>query len=159
MTDEKQHTNGPQEDIPSEPKQQPTATERRTRAQRKEAATAATPVAKEETKAVQTNIDVDEAQSADEQVVTRKERAEKKSTRKPDQQVEEEREEGTKRVRWVQLRILPIYVRVLIVLVMLVVAILAGAMIGYSVLGNGSAMDIFQKETWTHIWDIMSGKE
>lgn len=64
-----------------------------------------------------------------------------------------------KPVRWVQIRILPIYVRVLLVILLLAVAVIAGAMIGYSILGDGPAGDVFQKETWTHIFDIMNGKE
>ena len=64
-----------------------------------------------------------------------------------------------KPVRWVQIRMLPIYVRVLIVLVIFALAIVVGTYIGYSILGDGAASDIFKKETWTHIIDIMNGTE
>ncbi|WP_237262323.1 DNA-directed RNA polymerase subunit beta [Sporosarcina ureae] len=61
-------------------------------------------------------------------------------------------------MRWVQVRMIPIWLRLLIVLVLLVLAAIAGTMVGFSVIGDGSVGDVFKKETWTHIFDIMNGK-
>ncbi|MGG0644998.1 DNA-directed RNA polymerase subunit beta [Sporosarcina gallistercoris] len=80
-----------------------------------------------------------------------------RTKRKETSQTEETTE--TKPVRWVQVRILPIYVRVILVILLLAVAAVIGALIGYSVLGDGTASGIFQKDTWMHIFDIMNGKE
>lgn len=61
--------------------------------------------------------------------------------------------------RRVRIRLIPIWLRVLIVLILLVGAILLGAIFGYSVIGDGEASDILNKETWQHIFDIMNGVE
>ena len=54
---------------------------------------------------------------------------------------------------------LPIYVRIVIVLALFALAMVVGTYMGYSILGDGAASDIFKKETWTHIIDIMNGTE
>ncbi len=58
-----------------------------------------------------------------------------------------------------QIRLIPIWLRIVIVLILVVAAATLGAMVGFSVIGEGNAMDIFKKETWQHIFDIMHGKE
>ncbi|WP_312019195.1 DNA-directed RNA polymerase subunit beta [Bacillus paralicheniformis] len=45
------------------------------------------------------------------------------------------------------------------VLVLVVAAASLGAMFGFSLIGEGNAMDIFKRDTWQHIFDIMNGKE
>lgn len=146
MTDEKRTT-----DIPSEASSQPSQ-----------------PIAKSRTEARAAHAATAQATSDNEQVTRSKRKAQAKPIQeeparntRTKQEVKSETEEATKTkpVRWVQIRILPIYVRVLLVIILLVAAAIIGALIGYSVLGDGSASGIFQKETWTHIFDIMSGKE
>lgn len=61
--------------------------------------------------------------------------------------------------KWVQIRILPIWLRIILVLLLLFGAAILGAMIGYGYLGDGQPSDVLKKETWTHIFDIMNGKE
>jgi len=61
--------------------------------------------------------------------------------------------EGRKRIR---IRLIPIWLRVIIVAILLVVSAISGAMVGYSVMGNGKAMDVFDKSTWTHIVDLVN---
>ncbi|WP_233212159.1 DNA-directed RNA polymerase subunit beta [Sporosarcina sp. P16b] len=61
-------------------------------------------------------------------------------------------------MRWVQVRMIPIWLRLLLILLLIVLAALAGTMVGFSVIGDGSAGDVFKKETWQHIFDIMNGK-
>lgn len=78
----------------------------------------------------------------------RKERKEEKKT------IDE-----TKKVSWVQMRILPIYVRVLLVILLLIVVTIIGLRIGYGYMGDGNPNDVLKKETWTHIIDIINGKE
>lgn len=70
-------------------------------------------------------------------------------------QVEEEYVPG----KWVQLRMLPIWSRVLLVIILLVIVAFIGLRIGYGVIGDGDPADILKKETWTHIVDIVKGKE
>ena len=35
-------------------------------------------------------------------------------------------------------------------------ALVGGAMVGYSVMGDGKATDVFKKSTWTHIVDLVN---
>ncbi|MDV6378252.1 DNA-directed RNA polymerase subunit beta [Sporosarcina sp. GW1-11] len=67
-------------------------------------------------------------------------------------------EKTASEVKWVQVRLIPIWLRLLILLVLMASAAALGAVIGFSVIGDGSAGDVFQKETWQHIFDIMNGK-
>lgn len=68
-------------------------------------------------------------------------------------------ETSGKRRLWVQIRILPIWLRVILVLLLLVGAAILGSMIGYGYVGDGTPSDVLKKETWTHIVDIINGKE
>ncbi|ASS94793.1 MULTISPECIES: DNA-directed RNA polymerase subunit beta [Peribacillus] len=73
------------------------------------------------------------------------------------QQIEEEiKEVETKPNRRIKVRLLPIWLRLLIVIGLIFIAVLSGALLGYSVIGGGNAMDVFQKSTWTHIIDIVN---
>lgn len=67
--------------------------------------------------------------------------------------------EEQKEVRWVQMRLIPIWLRIVIILILVVFAAVVGSMVGYSVIGEGKAMDVFKPATWQHIFDIMNGKE
>lgn len=59
----------------------------------------------------------------------------------------------------VKLRLLPIWLRLILVVLLVVIAAAVGLMIGYSVIGNGSAVDVLKWETWQQILDIMNGVE
>ncbi|MGE7875958.1 DNA-directed RNA polymerase subunit beta [Peribacillus muralis] len=73
------------------------------------------------------------------------------------QQIEEELNEvETKPSRRIRVRLLPIWLRLLIVIGLIFIAALSGALLGYSVIGGGHALDVFQKSTWTHIIDIVN---
>lgn len=56
----------------------------------------------------------------------------------------------------VKIRLLPIWLRLIIVTVLIVVSVLAGAIVGYSVMGGGNVSDVFKKSTWTHIVDLVN---
>ncbi|WP_438315059.1 DNA-directed RNA polymerase subunit beta [Sporosarcina sp. FA9] len=64
-----------------------------------------------------------------------------------------------KRTLWVQIRILPIWLRILLVAGLFAGAIALGVTIGYGYMGDGDPSDALKKETWVHILDIMNGKE
>lgn len=64
-----------------------------------------------------------------------------------------------KKTGWVQIRLFPIWLRIIIVLVLIIIAAALGAMVGYGVIGDGKAADALKWETWQHIIDIMSGKK
>ncbi|AOV08816.1 DNA-directed RNA polymerase subunit beta [Sporosarcina ureilytica] len=72
---------------------------------------------------------------------------------------DEKQESNEKNVRWVQIRLIPIWLRIILVLLLLVVVASIGLYMGYSVIGDGAPGDVFKKATWTHITDIIKGIE
>ncbi|MEG9296072.1 DNA-directed RNA polymerase subunit beta [Mangrovibacillus sp. Mu-81] len=60
--------------------------------------------------------------------------------------------------RWVRVRMLPIWLRILLVILLLAASLILGAMVGYGVIGDGNPTDVFKKETWQHIIDIVVKK-
>lgn len=70
------------------------------------------------------------------------------------EEIQEEQIPPSGRVR---IRLIPIWLRVIIVIILIALAIVLGAMFGYAVIGEGKATDVFKKETWQHIFDIMNG--
>ncbi len=61
-------------------------------------------------------------------------------------------------IRWVQLRIIPIWLRVILVVILWIVMAGVGLTIGYSFIGDGQADDALKWGTWQHLLDIMNGK-
>lgn len=68
-------------------------------------------------------------------------------------------ESEPKRTFWVQIRLIPIWLRIVLIALLLVVTAIIGLQIGFSYIGDGDAKDVLKKETWTHITDIINGKE
>lgn len=52
-------------------------------------------------------------------------------------------------------RIFPIWLRLIVILILCCAALIAGAMVGYGVLGDGAPKDVLKRETWEHIIDIV----
>lgn len=71
----------------------------------------------------------------------------------------EGKEVPPKRTFWVQIRMIPIWLRVILVVVLFAGAIALGLIIGYGYVGDGNPSDALKVETWVHIINIMSGKE
>lgn len=84
----------------------------------------------------------EEKESTQENGGTRKERREQKKQQK----------RGKHRYR---IRLIPIWLRLLIVLVLLAASLTAGTMVGYGVVGKGDPMDVFNKKTWMHVYNVV----
>ncbi|MBL4955119.1 DNA-directed RNA polymerase subunit beta [Neobacillus sp. OS1-32] len=56
----------------------------------------------------------------------------------------------------IRIRLIPIWLRLILLIVFMFVSIVAGAVVGYSVLGGGKAADVFKESTWTHIIDLVN---
>lgn len=86
-----------------------------------------------------------------------KKRVEKVPEKKSRVRKNEETNKSTERVKKVKYRRrrFPILLRVLVVFLLLVVSLAAGLAFGYGILGDGSMLDVFEKETWQHIVDIV----
>lgn len=46
--------------------------------------------------------------------------------------------------------------KILLVIALIIILFVVGTMIGYSVIGDGKATDVFNKEVWTHILDFLN---
>lgn len=66
--------------------------------------------------------------------------------------------EETRSKKMIRVRMFPIWLRLVIVMSLIIVSLVVGAMVGYSVIGDGKALDVFKKSTWTHIGDMVNGK-
>lgn len=63
--------------------------------------------------------------------------------------------QGSVRRRSIRVRLIPIWLRVIIVALLIVLFVLFGAVFGYSVMGNGEFQEVFQSSTWMHIKDLV----
>ncbi len=71
------------------------------------------------------------------------------------QQFKEE-EQKTQQKKRIKVRLLPIWLRLIMVAGLIVLMVIIGAIIGYSVIGGGHPIDVFKYSTWTHIVDIVN---
>lgn len=78
---------------------------------------------------------------------------EKKKKQNSDKQSNTKKDKKQKKQR---IRKFPIWLRLITVFVLIVISLVVGLIVGYSVFGDGSAMDVFQKSTWQHIFDIVN---
>ncbi|MEK3978735.1 DNA-directed RNA polymerase subunit beta [Psychrobacillus sp. FSL K6-2836] len=60
--------------------------------------------------------------------------------------------------KWVQIRMFPIWLRILLVILFFAGAAMAGLMVGYGVLGDGEPKDALKWDTYQHMIDIKDGK-
>ena len=54
----------------------------------------------------------------------------------------------------IRIRMIPIWLRLVLLLAGIVCMATLGTLIGYSVIGDGKPFEIFDKKTWTHIIDL-----
>jgi len=73
-----------------------------------------------------------------------------------DQQKNTEKEPKKKREPKIRIRLIPIWVRLLLVVVLFAASILIGVVVGYGFIGDGKPSDALKKETWQHIVDIVN---
>ncbi|MFZ3578252.1 DNA-directed RNA polymerase subunit beta [Virgibacillus sp. DJP39] len=71
----------------------------------------------------------------------KKQKAEKKKNKKPKR------------------RVFPIWLRIIVVLLLCSLAVVAGAVVGYGIIGSGKPSDALDMETWRHIFDIVTEKK
>ena len=71
---------------------------------------------------------------------------------KKEQEVEEKHAENENKIR---IRLIPIWLRVIMIIGLIFVSMTLGAAIGYGVLGDGKVSDVFKPSTWTHLIDLV----
>ncbi|WP_062108497.1 DNA-directed RNA polymerase subunit beta [Bacillus niameyensis] len=91
-------------------------------------------------------------QISQEQVQTREELKKKKSEAKRKKREQKIEKQSMKRVR---IRLIPIWLRIILFVILLAASLAGGLLVGYGVIGDGKPTDVFQKETWTHIIDLV----
>jgi hypothetical protein len=80
--------------------------------------------------------------------------------KKPRNRVEAEEPTSTEQsVRWVQVRLIPIWLRIILVVLLFLGVAAIGIIVGYSFIGDGDSGDALKWSTWQHLLDIMNGKE
>lgn len=72
------------------------------------------------------------------------------------EEVKKEKKKTREKKKRIRVRLIPIWLRIIIVILLLAASIVLGAMFGYSVMGGGKAKDVFEKSTWTHIIDLVN---
>jgi hypothetical protein len=72
--------------------------------------------------------------------------------------LEKAKEADMKKTYWVQIRMFPIWLRILIIITLFGGAATAGLMVGYGVIGDGTPKGALKWETYQHILDIKDGK-
>ncbi len=55
----------------------------------------------------------------------------------------------------IRIRLIPIWLRLILIAVLTVMALIAGSIVGYSLIGDGKAGEVFQPKTWIHIKDLV----
>ena len=66
---------------------------------------------------------------------------------------------GEQSRRWVRIRLVPIWLRIILILLLFIIVIAIGLVFGYSVIGEGESSDALKWSTWKHILDIINGVE
>ncbi|GGN50085.1 MULTISPECIES: DNA-directed RNA polymerase subunit beta [Oceanobacillus] len=82
--------------------------------------------------------------------------AEKKQSKAKSPETKEQQRRSEQRDKQSRVRIFPIWLRIIIVAILAVFALVAGLMIGYGIIGDGTPTDALKVETWQHIIDIVT---
>jgi hypothetical protein len=61
-------------------------------------------------------------------------------------------------IKRIRIRLIPIWLRIVLLVIFTGAFAVAGAAVGYGVLGNGNAGDVIKGSTWTHIIDLVEKK-
>ncbi|MCB5239983.1 DNA-directed RNA polymerase subunit beta [Niallia circulans] len=75
---------------------------------------------------------------------------------KEEQKEKQNTEEMASSKRKIRVRLFPIWLRIIVIILIMAVSVLAGAIVGYSVMGDGRVNDTFKKETWAHISNLIN---
>lgn len=59
-------------------------------------------------------------------------------------------------LKHMRIRLIPIWLRILIIFLLLVASLVVGTMVGYGVIGGGNPWEVLKQSTWTHIVDLIN---
>ncbi|MBM7095616.1 DNA-directed RNA polymerase subunit beta [Bacillus sp. H-16] len=86
--------------------------------------------------------------------MTREEIRKQKHEAQEQEKVRKKEENNSRKIPG-RIRLIPIWLRLILVVIFLFISLAAGAMIGYGVVGDGNPADVFERDTWYHIVDII----
>ncbi|QGH36324.1 DNA-directed RNA polymerase subunit beta [Gracilibacillus salitolerans] len=92
-----------------------------------------------------------ETKSNNTKKVNEKKQAQTKTNKEKRADRKKQKQEERKYVR----RLIPIWAKVMIVVLLSLFALMIGLIIGFSILGDGSPLDVLKWETWQHIIDYV----
>lgn len=69
--------------------------------------------------------------------------------------IQKEKEKKKKQNPSNRIRLIPIWARIILVVLFFAASLIAGAMLGYGIVGDGEPRDVLNKETWQNIHDII----
>jgi DNA-directed RNA polymerase subunit beta len=78
-----------------------------------------------------------------------------KAEKKEEQKQEQQEEKSIPIWRRYRIRLIPIWLRLIIVAILIMISTAVGAMVGYGVIGDGKPLDALKPSTWQHIIDVV----
>ncbi|NMD70105.1 DNA-directed RNA polymerase subunit beta [Bacillus sp. DNRA2] len=84
---------------------------------------------------------------------TREQVKKERTTENPE---EEQQQQQQLTFRHAKIRLIPIWLRLVIIFLLLVFALVVGAMVGYGIIGGGNPWEVLKQSTWTHIVDLIN---
>ncbi|MGE6257894.1 DNA-directed RNA polymerase subunit beta [Heyndrickxia sporothermodurans] len=90
--------------------------------------------------------------------MTEKEIQQSPKTREQVKKEKAKKNPSMKEKRKIRIRLIPIWLRLIIVVFTVLISVVAGVIVGYGVIGDGKPMDALKKSTWTHIIDLVNKK-
>ncbi len=86
---------------------------------------------------------------------TKKANEQKQAQTKTNKEKRADRKKQKQEERKYVRRLIPIWAKVMIVVLLSLFALMIGLIIGFSILGDGSPLDVLKWETWQHIIDYV----
>ncbi|GIN86528.1 hypothetical protein J6TS2_29140 [Heyndrickxia sporothermodurans] len=90
--------------------------------------------------------------------MTEKEIQQSPKTREQVKKEKAKKKPSMKEKQKIRIRLIPIWLRLIIVVFTVLISVVAGVIVGYGVIGDGKPMDALKKSTWTHIIDLVNKK-
>ncbi|GAA0319510.1 hypothetical protein GCM10008967_07550 [Bacillus carboniphilus] len=82
-------------------------------------------------------------------------REERKTRRRLERQEKQQAKQSSKSEGKIRIRLIPLWLRIIIVLLLIVGCVAVGLMVGYGVVGDGNPSDALKWSTWQHIIDLI----
>src|SRR5689334_14117004 len=95
----------------------------------------------------------EQVRSREEYKKAKQEAVQKTKAEKPKKPSAAPAPKADKRVR---IRMIPIWLRLVLLVVSILICVMTGAAVGYGMLGGGNVGDVFRESTWTHILDLVN---